>query len=65
MISKIPTISLKSINFSKKLSPWIVLLLVVICIGLISYLWITLTLIVISYILSIIFTIIKNIRSKN
>ena len=65
LISKIPTISLKNINFSKKLSPWIVLLLVVICIGLISYLWITLTLIVISYILSIIFTIIKNIRSKN
>ena len=42
MVSKIPTISLKSINFSSKISPWILLLVVVVCISLISNLWLTL-----------------------
>ena len=60
MVSKIPTISLKSINFSSKNSPWVLLLIVAICIGLISNLWLTLIIITIFYILSIIYTIINN-----
>ena len=60
MVSKIPTISLKNINFSAKLSPWILLLIVVVCIGLISSLWLTLIFLAILYIISIIFTILKN-----
>ena len=65
MVSKIPTISLKSINFSKKIAPWIVLLIVIICIGLISNLWLTLTVIAIIYVSSIIYTIFKNINPIN
>ena len=60
MVSKIPTISLKSINFSSKISPWVLLLLVALCIGLISNLWLTLIIITILYILSIIYTVINN-----
>jgi CDP-diacylglycerol--serine O-phosphatidyltransferase len=60
MVSKIPTISFKSINFSSKISPWILLLIVVICIGLISNLWLTLIIITILYIFSIIYTVINN-----
>ena len=60
MVSKIPTISLKSINFSSKISPWVLLLLVAVCIGLISNLWLTLVIITILYILSIIYTVINN-----
>jgi len=65
MVSKIPTISLKGINFSKKLAPWIVLLIVVICIGLISNLWLTLTILTITYIISILYTVAININFKN
>ena len=60
MVSKIPTISLKSINFSSKKSPWVLLLIVVLCIGLISNLWLTLIILAILYILSIIYTVINN-----
>ena len=60
MVSKIPTISLKSINFSSKISPWVLLFIVGICIGLISNLWLTLIIIMILYILSIIYTIFNN-----
>ena len=45
MVSKIPTISLKSINFSKKIHLGLLLLIVIICIGLISNLWLTLIII--------------------
>ena len=65
MVSKIPTISLKGINFSKKLAPWIVLLIVIICIGLISNLWLTLTILTITYIISILYTVAININFKN
>jgi len=65
MVSKIPTISLKSINFSKKLAPWIVLLIVIICIGLISNLWLTLIILTITYIISILYTVFLNINFKN
>lgn len=64
MVSKIPTISLKNINFSKKLSPWIVLLIVIICIGLISNLWLTLIILVATYISSILYTVLININFK-
>ena len=60
MVSKIPTISLKSINFSSKKSPWVLLLIVTICIGLISNLWLTLIIITILYISSIIYTVLNN-----
>ena len=62
MVSKIPTISLKQINFSKKFAPWIVLLIVIICIGLISNLWLTLVVLVTTYMFSILYTIFNNIR---
>ena len=65
MVSKIPTISLKSINFSKKFAPWIVLLIVIICIGLISNLWLTLIILTITYIVSILYTVFININFKN
>ena len=61
MVSKVPTISLKNINFSKKLAPWIVLLISVICIGLISNLWLTLIILATIYLCSIIYTILNNI----
>ena len=64
MISKIPTISLKKINFSKKFAPWIVLLIVIICISLISNLWLTLILLAFIYISSILYTIIINFKIK-
>ena len=60
MVSKIPTISLKSINFSSKQSPWVLLLIVIVCIGLISNLWLTLIVMAILYISSIIYTVINN-----
>ena len=60
MVSKIPTISLKHINFSKKLAPWILLLTVITCIGLISNLWLTLIILAIFYIASIMYTIFVN-----
>ena len=60
MVSKIPTISLKNINFSSKKSPWVLLLIVAICIGFISNLWLTLIFITGLYILSIFYTVINN-----
>ena len=60
MVSKIPTISLKKINFSSKYSPWISLVIVIICIGFISNLWLTLIIITLIYVLSILYTIFKN-----
>tara|TARA_Y100000741_G_C18137799_1_gene511834 strand:- start:57 stop:785 length:729 start_codon:yes stop_codon:yes gene_type:complete len=65
MISKIPTISLKKINFSKRFAPWIVLLIVIICIGLISNLWLFLIILAMTYILSILYTTLNNFTSKN
>ena len=65
MVSKIPTISLKKINFSKKFAPWIVLLIVIICIGLISNLWLTLIIIEVAYIFSILYTVVINLNFKS
>ena len=63
-ISKIPTISFKKINFSKKYAPWIILLSAVVCIAIISNLWITLIIIAIVYIISIIYTVLNNYKNK-
>ena len=60
MISKIPTISIKSLNFNEKYKPWILLILILICIFLISKLWLTLVSIMILYILTIFYTVYKN-----
>ena len=65
MISKIPTISMKSIVFSKKTAPWIILLISIICISSISNIWLTLIIMAAVYILSIFYTIYLNIYSKN
>ena len=64
MVSKIPTFSFKKINFSKKYAPWIILLVVIICIGLISNIWLTLIILVIIYIISIIYTVMINFKSN-
>ena len=54
----------KRINFSKKYAPWIILLVVIICIGLISNIWLTLIILVIIYIISIIYTVMINFKSN-
>ena len=64
MVSKIPTVSLKKIKFSKKVTPFIILLLVIICIGLITNLWITLIILSIAYIYTIIHTTFFYLRFK-
>ena len=64
MISKIPTLSFKKLNFSKKYAPWIILLSAIISISIISNIWITLIIIAIIYIISIIYTIFDNYRIK-
>ena len=61
MISKIPTFSLKSINFNRKYSAWIILVIAIICISLLSNLWMTLILLLIIYIISIVYTVLKKI----
>ena len=61
MISKIPTFSIKAVSFNRKFSPWIFLLISIICIGLFSNVWMTLILVGCSYIVSIIYTVFKNI----
>ena len=42
MISKIPTFSFKAIDFNRKYSPWIILLIAITCVGLLSNVWMTL-----------------------
>ena len=65
MISKIPTFDIKSINFKTKYSPWIILIIVVICVGLLSNVWMSLVILGFTYIISIIYTIIKNLNIKH
>ena len=64
MISKIPTFSLKKIVFSKKYIPWVIILSVIICISLISNIWLTLIIIGFFYVLSIVYTIVTNLRKN-
>ena len=65
MVSKIPTISLKKINLKNKYSPWVILLISTLCIGLISNVWLTLIVITIIYIFSIFYTVIINLKTKS
>ena len=65
MISKIPTFSIKKIVFSKKYIPWVIILSVIICISLISNIWLTLIIIGFFYVLSIVYTIVTNFRKNN
>ena len=53
MISKIPTISLKSININQKYKTWIFLIFVIVCVALISKIWLTLVIVFSLYLLSI------------
>ena len=64
MVSKIPTISFKQINISKKSTPWIILLLSILCIFAITNIWITLIILALLYLLSIIYTIFFNLFYK-
>ncbi len=64
MISKIPTISLKKINFDQKYSPWLVIIIVFIFVGIFSNIWLTLMALAFLYILSIFYTVFINFNSK-
>ena len=57
MISRIPTISLKKININNKYKTWILLFFIIISILLISNIWLTLSGILITYIISIFYTV--------
>ena len=59
MISKIPTISLKKIQINQRYKTWIFLIFVIVCVALISKIWITLVLVLSLYLLSIIYTVFK------
>ena len=65
MISKIPTFDIKSINFKNKYSPWFILIIVAICVGLLSNVWMSLVILGFTYTISIIYTIIKNLNIKH
>ena len=65
MISKIPTISIKKIDFNKKYNTWFFLISIIIFILLISKLWLTLTCLFSLYIISIFFTVYKNRKIKS
>ena len=65
MISKIPTVSLKKINFNKKYNTWFFLIAVIIFILLISKLWLTLIFLFALYIFSIFYTVYKSRITKN
>ncbi len=65
MISKIPTISLKKLNINPKYKTWIFLIFVLICVALISKIWITLIIVFGSYLISVFYTIIKSRNIKN
>ena len=65
MVSKIPTISIKKINFKNKYFPWVILLISALSIALISNIWITLIIISVIYIISIFYTVIINLKTKS
>ena len=60
MISKIPTISLKKIQINQRYKTWIFLIFVIVCVALISKIWLTLVLVLSLYLLSIIYTVFKS-----
>jgi len=60
MISKIPTISLKTIKINQRYKTWIFLIFVIVSVALISKIWITLIIVFSIYLLSIGYTILKS-----
>ena len=60
MISKIPTISLKTIKINQRYKTWIFLIFVIVSVALISKIWITLIIVFSIYLLSIGYTIFKS-----
>ena len=60
MISKIPTLSLKTLNINQKYKTWIILIFVIISVSLVSKIWLTLILLFNIYIVTIFFTVIKS-----
>ena len=65
MISKIPTISIKKLKINPKYKTWIFLIFVLVCVGLISRIWITLISFFGAYLISVFYTIIKSRNIKN
>ena len=65
MISKIPTISIKKLKINPKYKTWIFLIFVLVCVGLISRIWITLISVFGAYLISVFYTIIKSRNIKN
>ena len=65
MISKIPTISIKKLKINPKYKTWIFLIFVLVCVALISRIWITLISVVSAYLISVFYTIIKSTNIKN
>ena len=65
MISKIPTISLKKLKINPKYKTWIFLIFVLVCVALISKIWITLIVIFGGYLISVFYTIVKSRNIKN
>ena len=65
MISKIPTISLKKIKINPKYKTWIFLIFVLVCVALISKIWITLIVIFGGYLISVFYTIVKSRNIKS
>ncbi|MFL2543643.1 MAG: CDP-diacylglycerol--serine O-phosphatidyltransferase [Alphaproteobacteria bacterium] len=65
MISKIPTISIKKLKINPKYKTWIFLIFVLVCVALISRIWITLISVVSAYLISVFYTIIKSRKIKN
>ena len=65
MISKIPTISIKKLKINSKYKTWIFLIFVLVCVALISRIWITLISVFGAYLISVFYTIIKSRNIKN
>ena len=65
MISKIPTISIKKLKINPKYKTWIFLIFVLVCVALISRIWITLISVFSAYLISVFYTIIKSRNIKN
>jgi len=65
MISKIPTISIKKLKINPKYKTWIFLIFVLVCVALISRIWITLIFVFGAYLISVFYTIIKSRNIKN
>ena len=65
MISKIPTISIKKLKINPKYKTWIFLIFVLVCVALISRIWLTLISVFSAYLISVFYTIIKSRNIKN